>query len=118
MDENGYYFFLLKQKIREKAMPQLDPEIIKNLTMLSRIRCSKEERESLLSDLNEILGYVEQLNEVDVEGLPPCNTVLQGMTNVMREDETGQTLPRETFLANAPEHISGMVRVPPVIKSS
>ncbi|MBI3236171.1 MAG: aspartyl/glutamyl-tRNA amidotransferase subunit C [Chlamydiales bacterium] len=44
--------------------------------------------------------------------------VLKGLRNVMRKDEVGTPLSREEFLANAPSHVGGMVRVPPVIKTS
>lgn len=99
-------------------MAQLDREAIKKLTALSRIKCTEEEEEQLLIDLQKILTYAEQLSEIDTEGITPCNHVLEGMVNVGREDRVGRTLPREVFLANAPDKIGGMVRVPPVLKSS
>lgn len=91
---------------------------IEELTKLSRIGCTEEEQEALLQDLKKILNYFEQLNEIDTEHVLPCNHVLDDIVNVMREDETGETMPRETFLANAPAHIGGMIRVPPVLKST
>ncbi len=97
-------------------MADLDKETIKKLTQLCRIDCTEEEQESLLKDLKQILEYIEQLQQIDTENVPPCNHVLEGMANVMREDEVGAVLDRETFLANAPSHIGGMIRVPPVIK--
>lgn len=97
-------------------MADLDKETIKKLTQLCRIDCTEEEQEALLKDLKQILGYIEQLQQIDTDNVPPCNHVLEGMANVMREDEVGEVLDRETFLANAPSHIGGMIRVPPVIK--
>lgn len=99
-------------------MAKLDKETIKQLTRLCRIDCSEEEQESLLKDLKKILDYIEQLQEIDTENVPPCNHVLEGMANVMREDIVGEVLNREIFLANAPVHIGGMIRVPPVIKQN
>jgi aspartyl-tRNA(Asn)/glutamyl-tRNA(Gln) amidotransferase subunit C len=55
---------------------------------------------------------------VDTEGVLPCTRVLESLTNVMREDTVSQTYSREEFLANAPAHVGGMIRVPPVIKFS
>ncbi len=92
--------------------------MIKSLITLSRIDCTEEEQENLLKDLEKILGYVELLKEIDTTHVAPCNHVLEGINNVMREDTVGETMPRETFLANAPAQIGGMIRVPPVIKSS
>lgn len=97
-------------------MTNLNKETLKNLTLLSRIECSEEEQEALVNDLGKILRYVEQLQEVNTENVPPCNHVLAGMVNVMRDDICGNTLSRETFLANSPSHTGGMIRVPPVIK--
>lgn len=96
-------------------MSHLDQEQIKKLTELSRIECTEEEKQHLLKDLESILAYVDQLQEIDTENTPPCNHVLADVVNVMREDIVGETMPRETFLKNAPAHTGGMVRVPPVI---
>ncbi len=97
-------------------MAELTKETIKYLSQLSRIHCTDEEAESLLKDLRRILDYVEHLNELDTEDVPACSHVIAGMANVMREDEIGETLPTEKFLANSPEHVGGMVKVPTVIQ--
>lgn len=97
-------------------MAHLDKKMIQYLTQLSRIKCSEHEQQALLQDLEKILTYVDQLEELDTANVPPCNHVLEDIVNVMREDETGDILPRETFLANAPEHVGGLIRVPPVMK--
>lgn len=98
-------------------MAELNKQTIKMLTSLSRISCSEEEQEALLTDLQKILAYIDQLNEVDTENTPTCNQVIPNMANVMREDEVKEALPRDVFLANAPSQIGGMIRVPPVLKS-
>lgn len=94
----------------------MDKKAIKTLIELSRISCTDEEQEHLLESLQKILSYVDQLNAIDTTDVPPCNQVIEGMYNVMREDEVGETLPREIFLENAPAQIGGMIRVPPVMK--
>lgn len=99
-------------------MAKFDKETVRYLADLSRIDCSEAEQESLFNDLTKILEHVNLLQEVDTEGVAPCNHVLAGMTNVMREDIVGETMPRETFLANAPEHTGGLIRVPTVIKKN
>jgi aspartyl-tRNA(Asn)/glutamyl-tRNA(Gln) amidotransferase subunit C len=99
-------------------MAEVDKETIKKLTHLCRIDCTEEEQEALLDNLKKILNYIEQLQQIDTENVPPCNHVLDDMANVMREDSVGQVLDREIFLANAPSHIGGMIRVPPVIKQN
>ena len=97
-------------------MAHLDKNMIQYLTQLSRIECTEEEQTALLKDLENILQYIDLLDEVDTENVAPCNHVLEEVTNVMREDEVGETLPRKVFLENAPAQIGGMIRVPPVIK--
>lgn len=98
-------------------MAELDKKAIETLTHLCRIDCTEEEQEALLKDLKKILNYVEQLNEIDTTHVAPCNQVLEEMANVTREDVPGESMPRELFLANAPSHVGGMIRVPPVLKS-
>ncbi len=98
-------------------MANIDEEVLAKLSELARIEIPTEKRASLLDGLKKILHYVDKLQEVDTEGLNPCDHVLQ-MTNVERDDVVGPVLDRKTFLDNAPEHTGGMVRVPPVIKES
>jgi aspartyl-tRNA(Asn)/glutamyl-tRNA(Gln) amidotransferase subunit C len=86
------------------------------LCKLSRISCTEEEKKNFLKSLGDILSYVEQLQEIDTEGVPPCYTVHEALENVMREDIPEEPLSRDLFLANAPAHVGGMIRVPPVLK--
>lgn len=99
-------------------MTDLNKETIVQLSRLCRIDCTDEEQEKILRDLQKILKYFEELKQIDTENVAPCNHVLEEIANVLREDEIGPVLDRESFLANAPSHIGGMVRVPPVIKQS
>jgi aspartyl-tRNA(Asn)/glutamyl-tRNA(Gln) amidotransferase subunit C len=94
----------------------IDSEEIEKLTELCRIACTDEEKERLRWDLNMIANYIALLAEIDTAGVEPCNRVLETVKNVMREDEPGKTLDRELFLANAQEHVAGLIRVPPVLK--
>ena len=97
-------------------MANLDKETIKNLTKLCRIDCSEEEQLSLLEDLKKILDYINQLEEVDTANIEPCYHVLDNVVNVTREDIACGTMPREVFLALAPSHAGGLIKVPPVMK--
>lgn len=99
-------------------MSQLNQDTIKSLTQLSRIQCTQEEQAAILKDLESILEHFKLLDELNTDNVAPCNQVLEGIQNVMREDVVGETLPREAFLGNAPAQVGGMVRVPPVIKQS
>jgi aspartyl-tRNA(Asn)/glutamyl-tRNA(Gln) amidotransferase subunit C len=97
-------------------MDTLDKNTLKYLAELSRIAVTEDEEDKLLQDLKKILGYVEQLNEVDTSNVTPCTYVTKALSQTpLREDEVHATLARDTFLKGAPQQISGMVRVPPVI---
>lgn len=92
-----------------------EAEFIK-LTKLCHISCSEDERKNFLDSLGRVLEYIAALKEVNTAGVLPCNTVLETLCNVMRDDSAGELLSREEFLSNAPAHTGGMIRVPPVIK--
>lgn len=91
-------------------------EEIEKLSKLCRIACTEEEKEKLRQNLSKILKYVDQLKEIDTADVPPCNTVSKELYSVLRDDEAKETLSRDTFLANAPAHVGGMIRTPPVIQ--
>ena len=97
-------------------MSELQEKDIEKLSKLCRIHCTDEEKKKLRQNLSKILAHVAQLQEVNTEGVPACNQVLEDMSMVLRDDEVGDLLSRETFLNNAPAHTGGMIRVPPVIK--
>ena len=93
------------------------PIDIDNLSKLSRIQCDENEKEDLLKNLNNIIRYMDSLNEIDTSDVKPSSHVLESIYNVFREDEIEETLSRDLFLANAPAHIAGMIRVPIVLKN-
>lgn len=98
-------------------MAQFNSETLDHLKKLCRIECDEAEDQILLRNFHDILDYMTQLNEVNTDGVEPCNYVLRSMLkNLMREDEVKDLLPREKFLNNAPDQIGGMIRTPPVLK--
>jgi aspartyl-tRNA(Asn)/glutamyl-tRNA(Gln) amidotransferase subunit C len=94
----------------------MNEEEFNKLSRLCRISCTEEEKQVFLKSLDNVLAYIEQLQDVDTEGVEPCYTVHETISNVLREDVPEEPLAREQFLANAPAHTGGMVRVPPVLK--
>jgi aspartyl-tRNA(Asn)/glutamyl-tRNA(Gln) amidotransferase subunit C len=66
-------------------MADLTRDDVLKLARLARLTITEEEIEKYRAELSEILGYVEQLSQVDVTGLEPT-TQVTGLTNVMRED--------------------------------
>lgn len=90
-------------------------ETVQHLAELSNFSISEEETKSLQKDLGEILKYVSQLDEVDVEGVEPTYQVFE-MENVWREDEIlEQEADRDALLALAKETKDNQVKVPKVL---
>lgn len=82
----------------------LDADTIRRIASLARIRVAEEEVERLQGELNGILAWIEQLNEVDTEGVAPLSGAAR-MALKMREDVVTDGNIREKILANAPERI-------------
>lgn len=83
-------------------MAKLTREDVLKLARLARLELSEDEIESFRSELSEILQYVEQLQNVEVDGLKPTNQVT-GLTNVMRSDEVKDYgYKTEALLKNVP----------------
>ncbi|WP_144186165.1 Asp-tRNA(Asn)/Glu-tRNA(Gln) amidotransferase subunit GatC [Elioraea rosea] len=82
----------------------LDADTIRRIAMLARIRVGEDEVAKLQGELNGILAWIEQLNEVDTDGVTP----LSGASRLalrMREDAVTDGDIRDKVLANAPERI-------------
>lgn len=100
-------------------MTQFNEQEFSHLKKLSRINVSKEEEANIVDSLNRVFEYFSQLDEVDTEHVKPCNYVLRSMLkNRMREDVVADILSRDQFLANAPDQIGGMIKVPPILKNT
>lgn len=99
-------------------MAHIDKKTVKYLAKLCRIACSEEQEESLLKDMEEILSYIDLLNELNTEGVEPCSFITEFLTQTpLREDSVHSDLTREAFLKDAPLQVGGMIRVPPVLKN-
>jgi aspartyl-tRNA(Asn)/glutamyl-tRNA(Gln) amidotransferase subunit C len=89
-------------------------EDVLHVALLSRLELTEAEVERFTTELNAILGHVEQIQRVDVEGVEPTSHPL-GLEDVLRHDELRPSLTHEQILANAPERTDEGFRVPPVI---
>ncbi len=88
---------------------------VQKLAKLSALKLSDEEINSLRSQLQDIIAFVEQLNEVDTTGVEPTYQVT-GLENVWRPDEIiDYKLDREALLKNAPHQKDGQVKVKRVL---
>ena len=79
----------------------VDVSTVKRVAHLARIRVAEEDLEALRGELNAILGFVEQLNEVDITGVEPMTSVAP-MAMKKRGDRVTDGFCAEDVLANAP----------------
>jgi aspartyl-tRNA(Asn)/glutamyl-tRNA(Gln) amidotransferase subunit C len=93
----------------------LDPATVRRIAALARLRMEDDEVARLQSELNNILGWIEQLNEVDVEGVEPLAGGAQ-MALRLREDAVTDGGIAEQVLANAPGRIDDFYTVPKVVE--
>ena len=93
----------------------LDSAAIRRIAKLARIRVDDTEVATLQTELNAILGYVEQLNEVDVTGIEPLSGGAQ-MAMRLRDDLCSDGNIAEQILANAPDRIGDFFAVPKVVE--
>lgn len=88
---------------------------INHLAMLSNFSLSEDEKASLRQDLQNIIGYISQLDELDVSGVEPTYQVFE-MENVWRPDEIQpQEADREMLLDLAPAMADNQIKVPKVL---
>jgi len=90
-------------------------EQVRHIARLARIGMSDSEIEALVPELNNILGWVEQLGEVDTDGVEPLTAVIDQKLR-LREDVVDDGNIRDKVLANAPEAQHGFFAVPKVIE--
>ena len=94
---------------------QIDDALIDKLALLSRLRFTATEKESIRHDLEKMISFVDKLNELDTEGVAPLLHVSR-KENVMREDIVSQKITREEALKNAYNKDDQFFKVPKVIK--
>ncbi len=93
----------------------LDPATVRRIASLARIRVTDDEVASLQGELNGILGWIEQLNEVDVDGVEPLTGGAQ-LAMRMREDRVTDGGDPERVLSNAPDRAGDFYAVPKVVE--
>lgn len=95
--------------------PRITLEEVHRVARLAQLTLEDDEAEALRGDLDAILGYVAQLEALDLEGVEPTTHAVP-LALPLRADEVVKTLTRQEVLANAPEQAQGMFRVPRVVE--
>jgi len=88
---------------------------IKYVARLARLNLTPDEEKKLSVQLNNILGYIEKLKEVDVTNVEPTAHAVP-LVNVTRPDEVRSSLSNEEALRNAPAQANGLFLVPKIVE--
>ncbi len=93
----------------------VDTATVKRVARLARLALAEGEAEAMRGELNAILGFVEQLSEVNVDGVEPMTSV-QPMAMRQREDIVTDGFNAADIIANAPDRDDGFFTVPKVVE--
>jgi aspartyl-tRNA(Asn)/glutamyl-tRNA(Gln) amidotransferase subunit C len=88
---------------------------VRHVARLARLALGDDEIERLVPELNNILGWVEQLGEVDIDGVEPLTAVIENPLR-LRDDVVDDGDIRDDILKNAPDAQHGFFAVPKVIE--
>jgi aspartyl-tRNA(Asn)/glutamyl-tRNA(Gln) amidotransferase subunit C len=87
---------------------------VEHVAWLAHIELTEEEKNLFTEQFNRILEFFREIDEADTEGVPPTYHVLD-LTNIFREDRSGEPLPREEALRNAPKKEEGFFKSPRIV---
>ena len=94
---------------------KIDKNTINKIARLSRIKLDDKESEDYIKDLNSILDWVEQLNEVNTENVEPLSNISSSILP-KREDVSKDANSSDEILKNAPDKLEGFFAVPKVVE--
>jgi len=93
---------------------KIDIKTVDEVAHLARLEFNDEAKTEILNDMNRMLAFVDKLNELDTENIEPL-IYMTDEKNVLREDESEQTITQKEALKNAPKKDSDYFKVPKVI---
>ncbi|MFD2924616.1 Asp-tRNA(Asn)/Glu-tRNA(Gln) amidotransferase subunit GatC [Halobacillus naozhouensis] len=96
-------------------MSRISKDEVKHVAHLARLSINEEEADMFTKQLDDIIMYAEQLNELDTDGVEPTTHVLD-LQNVMRKDEPKKWITKEEALKNAPDKQDGQFKVPSILE--
>ena len=94
---------------------EVNDAMVDKLAHLSRLQFNETEKEEIKNDLQRMIGFVEKLNELNLDGVEPM-LFMSDEVNVLREDEIKGSISRSAALKNALLHDEHFFKVPKVIK--
>jgi aspartyl-tRNA(Asn)/glutamyl-tRNA(Gln) amidotransferase subunit C len=93
---------------------KIDKETVDKIAHLARLEFENEAKEQIIKDMNNMLAFVDKLNELDTSNVEPL-IYMSEEVNVFREDEVKQEITQQEALKNAPKKDSDYFKVPKVI---
>lgn len=93
----------------------IDRNLVEYLEKLGRIKLTEEEKVAAEKDLQDILTYIDTLNELDTDGIEPASHSFP-VANVMRDDVVTNKADTENILRNAPDSKDGCFVVPKTVE--
>ena len=94
----------------------IDEKTVRKVAKLARLALPEERVAPMAAELNAIMTWIEQLNEVDIDGVAPMTSAVEGASLPMREDVVSDGNNAERVLANAPKREDGFFVVPKVVE--
>ena len=104
-----------RQERIENMANIISDETIEYVGILAKLELNDQEKEEAKKDMERMLDYIDQLNELDTTGIEPMSHIFP-VTNVFREDVVTNGDEHEQTLANAPEAKDGAVKVPKTVE--
>lgn len=95
---------------------KIDNETVDKIAHLARLEFENESKEAMVKDMNNMLGFIDKLNELDTSAVEPL-IYMSDEVNVLREDVVKQEITQEEALKNAPKKDSDYFKVPKVIEN-
>jgi aspartyl-tRNA(Asn)/glutamyl-tRNA(Gln) amidotransferase subunit C len=93
---------------------KITEETVDHIAHLARLEFTGESKQAIMQDMQNIVGFMDKLSEVDTEGVEPL-IFMSDEINVLREDVAEVTVSQKEALKNAPKHDSDYFRIPKVL---
>lgn len=94
---------------------KIDKETVDKIAHLARLEFENEAKVAMVNDMNNMLGFIEKLNELDTTNVEPL-IYMSDEVNILREDDVKHDITQQEALKNAPDHDSDYFKVPKVMK--
>ncbi len=95
---------------------QIDDTLLAKLEKLSHLRIANDKKEEVMGQLTEILGYIQNLNELDTDSLSPAFSTLEGGTPLREDTPRDSDTVAKEILSHAPQAEDDFFIVPAIIE--